>query len=134
MFADFTGWATGIRLNERAEDYINRRHLRDSGVSASQTSRASQRRSSSPPIGTEIKAFPLVCVCLPEHWQKTIDSDTQGSEYVGMSSDPPEQEMDDRAHDDDPRTPDRKIIQKGSSRFREDLNVPQSGPSSSSPP
>lgn len=110
--------------------------MRDSGVSASQTSRASQRRTSSPPPGTDVKAFPLVCVCLPEHWQKTIDSDAQGSDYAGFSSDPPEeeQEMHGRLHDDDPRTPDRKITQKSSSRFREDLNVPRSGPSSSPSP
>lgn len=103
-------------------------------MSASQTSRASQRRTSSPAPGTEIKAFPLVCVCLPEHWQKTIDNDAQGSEFADISSDPPEQETRGRMDEDDLRTPDRKITQKGSSRFREDLNVPRSGPSTSSPP
>ncbi|KAI5842936.1 hypothetical protein DFP73DRAFT_88776 [Morchella snyderi] len=124
------GWATGIRLNERAEDYVSHRQLRDSGVSA-HTSRASQRRSSSPPPGIEIKAFPLVCVCLPEHWQKTIDNDPQGSDFTGFSGDQPGETASGRLHDEDPRTPDRRITQKGSSRFREDLNVPRSGTTSS---
>ena len=29
----------------------------------------------SPPVMGEIKAFPLACVCLPEHWRKTIEGD-----------------------------------------------------------
>ncbi|PGH05579.1 hypothetical protein AJ79_06746 [Helicocarpus griseus UAMH5409] len=65
------GWATGVRLNERAEDYELRHNpQRDSGVS-----NGSGRRGSSPPPSGEIKAFPLVCVCLPEHWRKTIEGD-----------------------------------------------------------
>jgi hypothetical protein len=24
----------------------------------------------------DVKAFPLVCVCLPQHWRKTIEGDT----------------------------------------------------------
>lgn len=24
-----------------------------------------------------MKAFPLVCVCLPDHWQKTIENEVQ---------------------------------------------------------
>ncbi|KAL2369784.1 hypothetical protein BDBG_08889 [Blastomyces gilchristii SLH14081] len=65
------GWATGVKLNERAEDYeISHNPQRDSGVS-----NGSGRRGSSPPPTGEIKAFPLVCVCLPEHWRKTIDGD-----------------------------------------------------------
>ncbi|KAG2420048.1 hypothetical protein HFD88_004846 [Aspergillus terreus] len=63
------GWATGIRVPESAEDYDARhREQRDSGVS-----NGSQRPIASPaPVG-EIKAFPLVCVCLPQHWRKIID-------------------------------------------------------------
>lgn len=65
------GWATGVRLNERAEDYEGLyRPQRDSGVSD-----GSGRRGSSPPPTGEIKAFPLVCVCLPEHWRKTVEGD-----------------------------------------------------------
>lgn len=64
------GWATGVRLNERAEDYEGvYRPQRDSGVSDG------SRRNSSPPPTGEIKAFPLVCVCLPEHWRKTVEGD-----------------------------------------------------------
>ncbi|KAI9721951.1 MAG: hypothetical protein M1812_001909 [Candelaria pacifica] len=49
------GWATGIRLDERAEDWDARRKLhRDSGVSNGST-----RRTSSPPPPGEIKAFPV---------------------------------------------------------------------------
>ncbi|EGC47520.1 SH3 domain-containing protein [Histoplasma capsulatum var. duboisii H88] len=71
------GWATGVRLNERAEDYeINRNPQRDSGVS-----NGSARRGSSPPPSGEIKAFPLVCVCLPEHWRKTIDGDVSAETH-----------------------------------------------------
>ncbi|THC99779.1 hypothetical protein EYZ11_000709 [Aspergillus tanneri] len=63
------GWATGIRIPESAEDYdARRREQRDSGVS-----NGSHRPAASPaPVG-EIKAFPLVCVCLPQHWRKIID-------------------------------------------------------------
>ncbi|KAG0157721.1 hypothetical protein PDIDSM_4906 [Penicillium digitatum] len=64
------GWATGVRLLERAEDqYMNRREQRDSGVSSG--SRMYGR--SSPMPSGEIKAFPLVCICLPQHWHKIID-------------------------------------------------------------
>lgn len=65
------GWATGILLDERAEEWeARRRTQRDSGVS-----NTSGRRDSSPAASGEIKAFPLVCVCLPEHWRKTIEGD-----------------------------------------------------------
>lgn len=65
------GWATGVRIHERAEDYDGKHKMqRDSGVS-----NGSGRRDSSPPPNGEIKAFPLVCVCLPEHWKKTIEGD-----------------------------------------------------------
>lgn len=61
------GWATGVRISESAEEFDERlREQRDSGVS-----NGSQRLPSPVPSG-EIKAFPLVCVCLPQHWRKII--------------------------------------------------------------
>lgn len=67
------GWATGVMVDERAEEWETRRQQqRDSGVSNT----SGRGRDLSPPASGEIKAFPLVCVCLPEHWRKTIDSDT----------------------------------------------------------
>ncbi|KAH0565409.1 hypothetical protein GP486_001185 [Trichoglossum hirsutum] len=49
------GWATGIRLNEKAEDWESKRKVqRDSGVSS-----GTGRRESSPPPSGEIKAFPV---------------------------------------------------------------------------
>ena len=49
------GWATGVRINERAEDYDGKRKLqRDSGVS-----NGSGPRAVSPPPAGEIKAFPV---------------------------------------------------------------------------
>jgi hypothetical protein len=54
------GWATGILIEDRADEWDARKHAqRDSGVS-----NASGRRDSSPASSGEIKAFPLVCVCL----------------------------------------------------------------------
>lgn len=68
------GWATGVRLPERAEDYdIRHREQRDSGVS-----NGSQRPSPAP--SGEIKAFPLVCICLPQHWRKIIEGSVQEDE------------------------------------------------------
>jgi hypothetical protein len=65
------GWATGVIVDERADEWEARRQAqRDSGVS-----NASGRRDSSPAASGEIKAFPLVCVCLPDHWRKTIEGD-----------------------------------------------------------
>lgn len=66
------GWATGIRINERAEDYDGKHNVqRDSGVS-----NGSADRPQSPAPSGEIKAFPLVCVCLPEAWKKTVEGDS----------------------------------------------------------
>lgn len=66
------GWATGIRINERAEDYDGKHNAqRDSGVS-----NGSADRPPSPAPSGEIKAFPLVCVCLPEAWKKTVEGDS----------------------------------------------------------
>lgn len=74
------GWATGIMMNERADEWDSRRQAqRDSGVS-----NASGRvRDTSPIASGEIKAFPLVCVCLPDHWRKTIEGD--GSTETGST-------------------------------------------------
>lgn len=69
------GWATGVRVNESAEEFDERhREQRDSGVS-----NGSQRLPSPTPTG-EIKAFPLVCVCLPQHWRKIIDGAGQNDD------------------------------------------------------
>ncbi|KAL7270716.1 hypothetical protein RUND412_006566 [Rhizina undulata] len=119
------GWATGVRLSERAEDFARHRGLRDSGVSASQTSRASRHRISSPPV--EVKAFPLVCVCLPEHWQKTIDAD---ADYRNEGV-PGIETQDDRLTEPSLSPSNRRLTGKSSSRFREDLNVRRPGPSTS---
>ena len=69
------GWATGVRVRARAEDWrADDKSQRDSGLSNS---------SSRPPDTAddgEVKAFPLVCVCLPQHWRKTIEGEsTEGS-------------------------------------------------------
>jgi hypothetical protein len=64
------GWATGVRLTERAEDFdVHHREQRDSGVSSG----SKMPGTSSPMPSGEIKAFPLVCICLPQHWHKIID-------------------------------------------------------------
>jgi len=66
------GWATGVRINDRAEDYDGKHKMqRDSGVS-----NGSAVRDESPTPSGDIKAFPLVCVCLPEAWKKTVEGDT----------------------------------------------------------
>ncbi|KAI1327491.1 hypothetical protein F5Y16DRAFT_191750 [Xylariaceae sp. FL0255] len=75
------GWATGIMMDERADEWEARRQAqRDSGVSNT----SGRGRDISPPVSGEIKAFPLVCVCLPEHWRKTIEGD--GSTETGSSA------------------------------------------------
>ncbi len=75
------GWATGIMMDERAEEWEARRQAqRDSGVSNT----SGRGRDTSPAVSGEIKAFPLVCVCLPEHWRKTIEGD--GSTETGSSA------------------------------------------------
>ncbi|KAH8912503.1 hypothetical protein BR93DRAFT_963670 [Coniochaeta sp. PMI_546] len=75
------GWATGVLVDERAEEWEARRQAqRDSGVSNT----SGRGRDASPPVSGEIKAFPLVCVCLPEHWRKTIEGD--GSTETGSSA------------------------------------------------
>jgi hypothetical protein len=65
------GWATGVRARGKAEDWKSNVQ-RDSGLTESQ--QASEGEG-------EVKAFPLVCVCLPQHWRKTIE----GESTEGMS-------------------------------------------------
>ncbi|KAJ6784000.1 hypothetical protein PWT90_07777 [Aphanocladium album] len=68
------GWATGHMQSQRAEEWeAGRAAQRDSGVSHSSVREDSQ--STPPPVTHEMKAFPLVCVCLPQHWRKTIEGD-----------------------------------------------------------
>ncbi|RWA12640.1 hypothetical protein EKO27_g2475 [Xylaria grammica] len=75
------GWATGVMLDERADEWDARRQAqRDSGVSNA----SGRGRDTSPAVSGEIKAFPLVCVCLPDHWRKTIEGD--GSTETGSSA------------------------------------------------
>lgn len=77
------GWATGVRITERAEDYDGKHKAqRDSGVS-----NGSGVRPESPAPNGEIKAFPLVCVCLPEAWKKTVEGDS--STESGSGGPPP---------------------------------------------
>ncbi|KAJ9648103.1 hypothetical protein H2199_001880 [Coniosporium tulheliwenetii] len=73
------GWATGIKLSERAEEFEARGNgQRDSGMSGG---------SVVGDVGTgEIKAFPLVCVCVPRHWRKTIEGDSSTVGGGGMGS------------------------------------------------
>jgi hypothetical protein len=62
------GWATGTRVKMNAEDWKDQGKLqRDSGLGSS------HRR---PEEYGPIKAFPLVCVCLPQHWRRTIEGDS----------------------------------------------------------
>ncbi|KAI5250491.1 hypothetical protein E4T43_00074 [Aureobasidium subglaciale] len=61
-------WATGIRVSMRAEDWKSKGKLqRDSGMSSGEAS---------PEEYGPVKAFPLVCVCLPQHWLRTIEGDS----------------------------------------------------------
>jgi len=55
------GWATGVLIEERADEWDAQREGQASG--------------SSTDVGGEIKAFPLVCVCMPDHWRSTIEGD-----------------------------------------------------------
>lgn len=74
------GWATGVRVRMDAEDWRPEdKTQRDSGMSSS--------RSTSPSEYGQVKAFPLVCVCLPQHWRKTIEGES--TEDTGGLSDMP---------------------------------------------
>ena len=72
------GWATGVRIDDRAEDWdVKHKIQRDSGVS-----NGGKREPSPTPMG-DVKAFPLVCVCLPEHWRKTVEGDSSETTSSG---------------------------------------------------
>lgn len=75
------GWATGVRVGQKAENWRPEDKMqRDSGMSNG----SSRPTDSSPGDEGEVKAFPLVCVCLPQHWRKTIEGDsTEGSGPMG---------------------------------------------------
>ncbi|KXS98202.1 hypothetical protein AC578_282 [Pseudocercospora eumusae] len=63
------GWATGIRVRQRADDWRPEDKVaRDSGLSEAPPQDHADEG--------EVKAFPLVCVCLPQHWKKTIEGDS----------------------------------------------------------
>lgn len=65
------GWATGVRVRMRAHDWRPSSTVqRDSGMSHDDSP------DNSPDPESEVKAFPLVCVCSPRQWQKTIEGDT----------------------------------------------------------
>lgn len=77
------GWATGVRIAETAEQWEARKaEQRDSGVSNG----SSRSRVVS---DSDIKAFPLVCVCLPQHWRKTIEGDSTDTHGSGGDRLPP---------------------------------------------
>lgn len=78
------GWATGILVDEKADEWDEKKKAqRDSGVSNGEGKKDEESLNAT---DGEIKAFPLVCVCLPEHWRKTIDGD--GSTESGSQGHP----------------------------------------------
>ena len=81
------GWATGVRVRLRAEDWRDGVQVqRDSGMSTGSSGTSSP---ASPDADSEVKAFPLVCVSLPQHWRKTIEGDsTQGSGGMRLPGSP----------------------------------------------
>lgn len=73
------GWATGVRVRMQAEDWRgDDKLLRDSGMSGS--------HATTPEEHGDVKAFPLVCVCLPQHWRHTIEGETTEG---GTADEPP---------------------------------------------
>ncbi|KAG8628323.1 hypothetical protein KVT40_004196 [Elsinoe batatas] len=79
------GWATGVRIRGRAEEWRSDGHRqRDSGAGNGNGTGTSGDSMSSPEGDGEIKAFPLVCVCLPRHWRRTIEGETT-SENIDSS-------------------------------------------------
>lgn len=70
------GWATGVRVRQKAEHWLPEdKTQRDSGLTEVPHPPTSDNE------GEVVKAFPLVCVCLPQHWRKTIEGSdsTEGS-------------------------------------------------------
>jgi hypothetical protein len=55
------GWATGVLIRDRADDW------------GAETSKGRGIDATTMPIQGEVKAFPLVIVCLPQHWRTTIE-------------------------------------------------------------
>jgi len=82
------GWATGVRVRGRAEEWHEGRRSRDSGVSRG-SSGDSSPASNDDDDGGAVKAFPLVCVCVPRHWQKMIDGEATEDETVRSLDMPP---------------------------------------------
>lgn len=110
------GWATGIKLDMTPEEVIQRkRQQRDSGLSAR------DRRISPGTRDPSVKAFPLVCVCLPEHWAATIESEEQ--QQFDMQSMAPSSPETGRINsmESDPRS--ARMPTKSSARFKDDLAV-----------
>ncbi|KAK5107379.1 hypothetical protein LTR62_001322 [Meristemomyces frigidus] len=71
------GWATGVRVRQKAEDWRpDSRAQRDSGMSSGSSRAATGSRGGE----GEVKAFPLVCVCLPQHWRKTVEGESTEGE------------------------------------------------------
>ena len=63
------GWATGVRARGKAEDW--KPNTGDSGMAESQQHGEGEG---------QVKAFAMVCVCLPQHWRKTIEGEsTEGT-------------------------------------------------------
>lgn len=58
------GWGTGVRVQQKAGDW----------TANADAERVQRSKSSTNPDGGIVKAFPLVCVCLPQHWRKAVAS------------------------------------------------------------
>ncbi|GAB7361679.1 hypothetical protein MBLNU230_g1728t2 [Neophaeotheca triangularis] len=71
------GWATGVRVRQKAEDWgPPKKFQRDSA----QSNTSGDDSPGSTDGEGEVKAFPLVCVCVPKHWRRTIEGDsTEGT-------------------------------------------------------
>ena len=53
------GWGTGVRVRMRAEDWREESKIQHDTADEG-----------------EVKALPLVCVCLPQHWRKAIEGES----------------------------------------------------------
>ncbi|KAF3934355.1 hypothetical protein ABW19_dt0201073 [Dactylella cylindrospora] len=100
------GWATGVRINGRAEDYIQRRQQRDSGLSTQ-----TDPDQVDPTLGADVKAFP-----------STIERESE----EGFGINEPGPQSSDEINEKSSSSPDRKIGPKGSGRFNDDSNLEQS--------
>ncbi|KAI5289336.1 hypothetical protein KEM54_004050 [Ascosphaera aggregata] len=63
------GWATGVMLKERVDEW---EAIRDS---ESGTEGAEKQKRMTEEGEEDVKAFPLVCVCLPQHWRKAVEAE-----------------------------------------------------------